>query len=579
MIDYLSYPNPIFARESTQLLDGQWNVDIISTDGERSHSKIRVPFCPESRLSGLSYAKRIESCTYSRKLYVDTEQLQEKRMILHFGAVDYIARVFVNDHFMGTHIGGYTPFCFDITQYLHNGDNYLTVEVSDFTTNNQAHGKQTYKDYSFGCFYTRVTGIWQSVWTEIVPMEYLQSIRFYPHVKKCGVEVDMLTTGCGNCSIQVFYDGRMVGSAQCETQYRKKLYIPLKEKHLWEVGAGRLYDVVITFGEDRVYSYFGLREVGYKGYDFVVNGKPVFQKLVLDQGYNPDGLYTEPDVEAMKRDIQLGLDLGFNGARLHEKVFDPRMLYLCDTAGYMAWGEFPSWGIDFSDMSHVGQFLSEWQEVLKRDFNHPSIIIWCPINEMWGDWEDPRKYRDADFAEMIYDFTKRYDPTRPCVDTSGGHHGRKTDLYDFHCYEDVQSLKKVLDNLQQQDILDVALLYNPYDDLRYQKGCPVSISEFGGIAFGSDYREDQTNTINVNPVDQKENWGYGKCEKSDVALFHRYKELVELISSYSKISGFCYTQLYDVEQETNGFYTYDRRDKLSPESKLAIKAINDSVKR
>ena len=181
--------------------------------------------------------------------------------------------------------------------------------------------------------------------------------------------------------------------------------------------------------------------------------------------------------------------------------------------------------------------------------------------------------------DAIYDFTKRYDTTRPCVDVSGGHHGTKTDLYDFHTYENTETLKKMLDDLQQNDVLEVPLLYCDYDDLRYQKGLPVSVSEFGGIAFGADYREDQTNAINVNPVDQKENWGYGKCEKNDAALVERYRELVELISSYSKISGFCYTQLYDVEQETNGFYTYDRKDKLSAESKLAIKAINDSVKR
>lgn len=579
MIDYVSYPNPIFVRESTKLLDGQWNVDIISTGGARIHGQIQVPFCPESRLSGLSYTKRIETCTYSKQIHVDAEQLQTNKMLLHFGAVDYETRVFVNNQYIGSHTGGYTPFCFDITEHLHDGENYLFVEVYDYTTNEQAHGKQTHKDYSFGCFYTRTTGIWQSVWLETVPKDYLKSVRFYPNIKQCAVAVELLTTGCGECKIEVFYGGKNVGSIDTDVQYRKKLCIPLTEKHLWEVGHGRLYDVVITYGEDRVYSYFGLREVGYQGYDFVINSKPVFQKMVLDQGYNPDGLYTAPNVESLQRDIQLGLDLGFNGVRLHEKVFDPRLLYLCDTAGYMVWGEFPSWGVDFSNMSHAGQFLSEWQEAMERDFNHPSIITWCPLNEVWGDWDDPRKYRDSDFVDTIYEFTKRYDPTRPCVDVSGGHHGKKTDLYDFHTYEDIESLKKVLDDLQQKDILEVALLYSPYDELRYKKGCPVALSEFGGIAFGSDYREDQTDTINVNPVDQKENWGYGKCEKNDTDLVHRYRELVELISSYSKISGFCYTQLYDVEQETNGFYTYDRRDKLSAENKLAIKAINDAIAR
>lgn len=579
MIDHISYPNPIFVRENTEVLDGQWDVDIISTDGVRTQGKINVPFCPESKLSGLSYEKRVETCTYSRQFHIDTEQLQDRKLLLHFGAVDYETRVFVNSRCVGTHKGGFTPFCFDITEYLCNGENYLFVEVSDHTTNQQAHGKQTHKDYSFGCFYTRVTGIWQSVWLETVPETYIKSFRLYPDAENGSVSVDLLTEGCNTCIIQVFYDGSAVGSVETDVQYRKKITVALTEKHLWEVGNGRLYDVVIRFGDDTVYSYFGLRNVGYQGYDFVVNGKPVFQKMVLDQGYNPDGLYTVPNVDFMRRDIQLGLDLGFNGVRLHEKIFDPRVLYLCDKAGYMVWGEFPSWGVDFSNMSHAGQFLTEWQEALERDFNHPSIITWCPLNEVWGDWDDPRKFRDSDFVDVIYNFTKRYDSTRPCVDVSGGHHGTKTDLYDFHTYENIESLRSVLDNLQNNDILDVALLYTPHDDLRYQKGLPVSVSECGGTAFGTDYREDQTDTINVNPVEQKENWGYGKCEKNDAALVERYRELVELISSYSKISGFCYTQLYDVEQETNGFYTYDRRDKLSPESKLAIKAINESMKR
>ena len=579
MIDYISYPNPIFVRESTELLNGSWNVDIVTQEGERIRSEIQVPFCLESKLSGVSYKGRIEACTYSRQISVDMAQLQDRRILLHFGAVDYEKRIFINSKMVGTHTGGYTPFAFDITDYLHDGENYLFVEVADYTTNQQAHGKQTHKDYSFGCFYTRTTGIWQSVWLETVPKEYVKSFRFYPNVQECAVGVDLLTMGCGACKVEVFYDGARVGTAECDVQYRTKIQIPLSQKHLWEVGEGRLYDVVISFGDDRVYSYFGLREVGYQGYDFVVNGKPVFQKMVLDQGYNPDGLYTEPDVDFMRRDIQLGIDLGFNGVRLHEKIFDPRFLYLCDKAGYMVWGEFPSWGVDFSNMSHAGQFLSEWQEALERDFNHPSIITWCPLNEVWGDWEDPRKYRDADFVDAVYAFTKRYDPTRPCVDASGGHHGTQTDLYDFHTYESAEVMKKMLDDLEQHDILEVPLLYCPYDNLRYQKGLPVSVSEFGGIAFGSDYREDQTSTINANPVDQKENWGYGKCEKSDAALVERYRELVELIGSYSKISGFCYTQLYDIEQETNGFYTYDRKDKLSEQSKLAIKVINESVKR
>lgn len=315
-------------------------------------------------------------------------------------------------------------------------------------------------------------------------------------------------------------------------------------------------------------TYFGLREVRYDGYKFLLNDAETYQKFVLDQGYYPDGIYTAPNVESMQKDIDLGLRLGFNGARLHQKVFDPRFLYLCDKAGYMVWGEFPSWGVDYSNTKCLGQFLSEWEEAVMRDFNHPSIITWCPLNEVWGA-DDKRKKRDVKCVDAIYAFTKTLDPTRPVVDASGGHHGKTTDLFDFHCYKSVRELKEYLDRIQQEDIVAIPLLDCEGEPSSYRKGMPLNLSECGGISFGFVGAESATETAN------RENaWGYGKGETDGDAFVERYRELIELIYRYDKLSGFCYTQLYDIEQEQNGFYYYDRTDKLTERQKDLICQIN-----
>ncbi|MGI6768592.1 MAG: glycoside hydrolase family 2 TIM barrel-domain containing protein [Bacilli bacterium] len=277
----------------------------------------------------------------------------------------------------------------------------------------------------------------------------------------------------------------------------------------------------------------------------------------------------------MEKDIKFALDLGFNGSRLHQKVFDPRFLYLCDKLGYMVWGEFPSWGVDYSNLDFIGQYLAEWTEVLKRDFNHPSIIIWCPLNEVWGTWEDGREKRDIRFVDIVYNYTKTFDPTRPCVDASGGIHGHKTDFVDFHCYEDLPTLKKYLDELEKNGSLNVPFLYDAAENLSYDGKLPVHLSEVGGICFTPQKAEDGLKSGRLGMVTSEEEWGYGKGETSGEAFVERYRELIDLIYKYNKLFGFCYTQLYDVEQERNGFYNYDRTDKLSESLKLAIKKINN----
>ena len=240
------------------------------------------------------------------------------------------------------------------------------------------------------------------------------------------------------------------------------------------------------------------------------------------------------------------------------------------------WGEFPSWGVDFSNVNYLGKFLAQWQETLRRDFNHPSIVTWCPLNEVWGAWEDSSKQPDLRFIDAVYDFTKTLDTTRPCVDVSGGFHGRATDLYDFHCYEPLVNIQKYLDELENGDKLEVPLLYGENQTKRYEKGLPVNLSEYGGIAFGYGYQGDETETVNEGAVQSEESWGYGKGATDGNNFVERFRALVETVFRCQKLSGVCYTQLYDVEQEQNGFYYYDRSDKLTEEQKAEIKKINQS---
>lgn len=561
--DGLDYPNPLMRREEYTLLDDGWE---FSMDGH-GWQPIRVPFCPQSELSGICYTGFIRSCFY-RKTFCC--KVSAKRTVLHFGAVDYRAVLYLNGKYVGTHTGGYTPFSFDITPWLQDGENKIELTVYD-ENKNIASGKQSYKLKSFGCFYTRTTGIWQSVWLESTPKEYIREFYFYPNIDSCSVDVELLTSCSGEYEILVLYDGRPVGCATGSMKYKTRVCIPLEEKHLWDLGQGKLYDVLIRFCSDEVASYFGLRKVEYKDKHFFLNGREVFQKLVLDQGFYPDGIYTAPSKEAMEKDIALGMQLGFNGARLHQKVFEPRFLSLCDRAGYMVWGEFPSWGIDYSNLDGLGQFLAEWQEVLKRDFNHPAIIHWCPLNEVWGDWEDCEKRPDIRFAEIVYEITKRFDSTRPCVDVSGGFHSSSTDVYDFHCYESEEKLKEYLDSLEQKGVLEVPLLSCDGLSSEYA-GQPVILSEYGGSALKNNIQENTVCAVNEGAVQSEKAWGYGRGEEDGDAFVEQYCRQTKILQNCRMLAGYCYTQLYDVEQESNGFYYYDRSDKLTDKQKEKIRS-------
>ena len=546
------HPNPQFQRRDWMNLNGKWSFKIDKSKSglakkyyqpqTKFDRTINVPFCPESVLSGIEYKDFMDAVWYSREFTIP-EKYSGLRAILHFGAVDYKATVYINGKEVGTHKGGYISFEFDITDYITDGKNVLTVYAEDDTRNPlQPRGKQSEEFYSHGCDYTRTTGIWQTVWLEFVPESRIKGIKIFPNVENCSVDIQAEVIGSGKFEVLALYQERIMGAATVVSDGGfVTAHLDLKEAYLWEVGEGRLYDLELRFNEDKVDSYFGLRDVRLDGQKFLINGKSVFQRLVLDQGFYPDGIYTAPTEEAMIKDIQISLDVGFNGARLHEKIFEPRFLYHCDKMGYIVWGEYPNWGMDSSNPNILFSILPEWIEEIERDFNHPSIIGWCPFNETWD--YDGRKQHDETLA-VVYNTTKALDRTRPCIDTSGNFHVI-TDIFDVHDYEqDPKVFKEHYDKLMTE-----GELFDNHKKRQKYTGGPTFVSEYGGIRWS------------VNEGEQNA-WGYGDAPKNKYEFIERYKGLTDALLDNDQMFGFCYTQLYDVEQEQNGLYTYSRKPKF-----------------
>ncbi len=549
------YPNPQFERTSWENLNGKWEFEIDKSisgkarrlyEAEKLNSEIIVPFCPESTLSGIGETDFLNSVWYKRHINIrETDCL----VMLHIGACDYLTTIYINGKEVGTHKGGYTAFAFDITDFVTVGDNTLVINAEDENRLGlQPKGKQANWYYSSGCDYTRTTGIWQTVWIEYVPKTHIESFKIYPDYKSSKVTIRSIVKGDEKLTVTAYYQGKQVGMATAENcGQNADVTLELSETHPWEVGCGRLYDLELTYGDDKVKSYFGLRNVSVDGYAFKLNGKTVFQRTVLDQGFYPDGIYTAPSEEAMIQDIQISLDAGFNGARLHEKVFEPRFLYHCDRMGYIVWGEYANWGLNHTELSALPTFLREWEEALERDFNHPSIIGWCPFNETWDLYG---KCQNDEVIEMIYKTTKLLDTTRPCIDTSGHFHV-VTDIFDFHDYtQDVEKFSKMADDLMNEGVLnDANVGGNPTLSHRHKYNGQVSFcSEYGGIKW--DIENDNSS------------WGYGNAPTSEAEFIERYRGLTEALLRNTKMIGFCYTQLYDIEQERNGLYTYSRKPKF-----------------
>ncbi|MBE5810464.1 MAG: beta-galactosidase [Clostridiales bacterium] len=557
MSDYSrpEYPRPQFQRAAWMNLNGQWQFEIDHGASGRARGlvereltgTITVPFCPESKLSGVEYRDFMAAVWY-RRTFMLPQEAAGKRGLLHFGAVDYKCEVWINGKSAGVHEGGYASFHFDVTDVLQKGENTIVVCADDdLRHGRQPYGKQSSRYESYGCSYTRTTGIWQTVWLEWVNPVYIQSVKMIPDAANGTVLLDATISGHA-AGVTLNASAAFNGMPECEAEVlvdgsHARLPLKVANVHLWGPGEGNLYDLHLSLKQDGaivddVDSYFALRTISFDGKKCLLNGKPVFQRLILDQGFYPNGVYTAPTDDALRGDIEMSMAMGFNGARLHQKVFEQRFLYWADKLGYLCWGEMPSWGIDPARPHTLSIFLREWMEVVERDYNAPCIVGWCPYNEVWG--ESNEGLRELTLT-MTYRTTKAIDPTRPCIDVSGGLH-TETDVYDIHDYEQNPAVLRAHYPHGGMPV-DPFAGKQKYDGVK-----PIFVSEYGGIRWTED----------------TSGWGYGVAPVSTEEFVTRYEGLTQALLDQPDHMGFCYTQLTDVEQEQNGLYTYDRKAKFDP---------------
>lgn len=563
------YPRPSFVRENWLNLNGKWEFEI---GNDNVFDKvIEVPFCPESKLSGIGHKDFLYNVQYRRKIEITAEQLQG-RVIINFGAVDYEATLFLNGKKAGYHKGGFISFSFDITDYLEVGENELLLSVKDDAKDiTIPAGKQSNRPESYGCHYTRTTGIWQTVWLEFVSNTYITSRKITPFANEKSIIFEGSLNDNDNgitVSAEVFYKGEKVSECEAAAKLGKfRMTAEINgEIHLWDVLKPEIYDIVLTVkknGEvtDTAKTYTGFRTVELKDGKFLLNGKSVFLRQILDQGFHPDGIYTFPTVEEIEKDIDLGIEFGFNGARPHEKIFEEYYLYLADMKGYLIWGEFPNWGCCLDTKNNpqaLKNFLPEWKEELVRDYNHPSIIGWCPLNETWHGFV----FCDAKAQKAIYGAAKEYDKTRPVIGASGGFH-YVTDIDDYHDYSHTaEELIAHVHNHKNgtKDEKQIAILNKTKKSgiltQKELKGLPIFCSEYGGISFKND----------------PESWGYVTEDSEESFVAHYISDTNALMQS--DCMGMCYTQLTDVEQEQNGLVTYEREHKFSEEARRKIRECN-----
>lgn len=578
------YPRPQFERQDWVNLNGDWSYafDFVGSGIEKSFhqskgfdGKITVPFCPESKLSGVEYTDFINNIWYQRNITVP-QAWNGKRVRLNFGAVYYNSEIFIDGKLAGRHFGGSTSFGVDITPFVADGKPHSLVvhAYSDTRTNLQPAGKQNVRMTQFECMYTRCTGIWQTVWMEPVDACGLERAQVLTDIDQSQVIVHptFYAEGASTLTVTMKEGKKVVATRTVPAQNNSTIVLPVKKARLWSPADPFLYDLTYEVKDaqgqciDKVNSYVGMRKIHVSGNKVYLNNEPFYQRLVLDQGFYPDGIWTAPSDEALRHDIELSMQAGFNGARLHQKVFEERFHYWADKLGYITWGEAPSWGMDANDPEVARNFITEWSEEILRDRNHPSIVTWTPMNEEW--WPDRVQF--PRFVADVYDLTKALDPTRPVCDVSGGVHV-KTDIWTTHNYEqDPKKLKEIIYNgerwfqtpnhavgFPQRNVgFNRHKDNNVYDYPTYNKSdMPYLLDEFGGIKWVKG-QDEQTGNDNKS-------WGYGEPPHSLEEFYARLEGQVDaLMEIADNVWGYCYTQLTDVEQEQNGIYFYDRTSKF-----------------
>ena len=563
------YPRPQFVRKDWLCLNGEWGFEIDHGDSgavrgmkeAKLKDKITVPFCPESPLSGIGNLDFMNAVWYRREVDIPAGWAG-KRILLHFQAADYDTTVWVNGKEVMRHRGGYTSFTCDLGCEV-GSKATVVVRCRDLKGKMKPQGKQSTKYENWSCCYWRTTGIWQTVWMEPVSCVYMKRTRITPDVanRKFRLVQPISNNPRGYKVRAILKDAkgevaRAEVAADLDLMPQLDLTIPENRVMLWGAGEPNLYGLDVELLDasgkvvDKFESYAGLRSVSIDGTAVRINGKNVFQRLVLDQGFYPDGIYTAPTDEALKLDIQISLDAGFNGARLHQKVFEERFLYWADKMGYLCWGEFADW--HYTDLNQRDcSFAAQWCESIERDYSHPSIVGWCPQNETDQQMEDLINELD-DTTHAMYYATKLADPSRPCIDSSGySHRVYGCEIYDSHDYtQDVEKFRTENAGLKDG---------KPYTNgihgwgrtisLPYA-GQPYFVSEFGGIWWNERLKEGE------------ESWGYGDRPKTLEEWHARFKGLCDVLLDDPNMFGYCYTQLTDVFQEQNGIVYFDRTNKF-----------------
>lgn len=573
----LPYPRPQLRRRDWLSLDGTWRFQFDHdhrfrhpTDIRGWPLAIRVPFPPESKASGIGDRGFHPACWYQR----DFELVPDgRRVILHFGAVDYAARVWVNNRLVATHEGGHTPFWADITAALEPGGHHvLTVFAEDDPADlTKPRGKQDWQLEPHSIWYPRTTGIWQSVWLERVGPTHIGKLRWTPHVEGFAITFEARITGDPiedlSVSIRLRHGSRVLADDRYrviggEVDRRIVLSDPgiddFRNELLWSPERPTLLDaeVRLLHGDqvlDEVQSYAALRSVTIQRDRFMLNGRPYKLRMVLDQGYWPDTLLAAPDDAALRRDVELAKAMGFNGVRKHQKIECPRYLYWADRLGLLVWEEMPS-AYRFT-RSAIKRTVREWTEAIERDYSHPCVIVWVPFNESWGvpELTSAREQRHA--VEALYHLTRTLDSTRPVIGNDGWE-SSATDILGIHDYD------ADIEQIRQKYTVDTTTLFDRRRpggrvltlDGYPHRGQPVILTEFGGIAFDG-----------ARDAEGHEAWGYSTARNAEEFL-RRYTELVDLVAHLSLFSGFCYTQFCDTFQEANGLLNADRSPKVPIEA-------------
>ena len=567
------YPRPQFERADWVNLNGTWTYTFdfgktgVNRGFEKStgfDGKITVPFCPESSLSGVQYTDFINGMWYQRTINIPANW-EGKKILLNFGAVDYESHIYIDGTLVLSHYGTGSSFACDLTRFVKPGQSHnLVVRVNDdLRSRTQPGGKQSTRYESYACSYTRVTGSWQTVWMEAVDKEGLKSVFAVPDIDQQQLVVHPTFYGenSQNKLVVTISDGKKVVSTKTVPATNNSVVVlPVKNPKLWSPETPNLYDVtykVVRDGKtiDEIKSYAGMRKVHCANGYFYLNNKPYYQRLILDQGYYPDGIWTAPTDEALKKDIEMSKAVGFNGARLHQKSFEERYYYWADKLGYITWGESASWCLNENSEIAARNFITEWADLVERDRNHPSLVTWTPLNETWGATDTgtyPRMVRD------VYNITKAIDPTRPVNDASGDCHVL-TDIWSVHNYQ--------RDSLQLTKDFTFEHGKEPYRNTKNKKnlavyeGQPYMVDEFGGLPW-------------IPESERANSWGYGGNIDNMEDFYSILEKQVDALKASKHVVGFCYTQLTDVEQEKNGLYYYDRRPKFD---NARIKAIFERI--